>query len=287
MKKSSRQIVSLLICLSIFQYGHANELKLRESETPEIVTTIKYILDEVFIDLNSSRTSKDNLNHTLQIQENSVGGENIEFLNVANNFAENVSQESVHEVKTEEFQHADYPSKKIDVYDSVILPVNPGVVLVNEYYSAVIHTNESSDEDIDLSVHVYPLKSIYDYSPHKTKIDIYGKNDEPKKTAMILAAEFNDDYENNQLNEVDSKESDSHPLKTIYQHKADQKKKSAHNLQTVNNSSESDLVITLMTGHVISNENNNELVDNNMMNHNMSSDQDYIEDPTRIMPTVV
>jgi len=230
-----------------------------------------------------------------------VRGENVEFLNVANNFGENVLQESLHEVKTEDFQHADYPlktiyensqdKKKTDVYDSVILPVNAGVVLVNEYNSAVIHANESSDENIDLSVHVYPLKSIYDYSPHKTKIDIYGKNDEPKKTAneigMILAAEFNDDYENNQLNEVDSKESDSHPLKTIYQHKADQKKKSAHNLQTVNNSSESDLVITLMTGHVISNENNNELVDNNMMNHNMSSDQDYIEDPTRIMPTVV
>jgi len=291
MKEYSRQIVRLLICLSIFQYGYANEMKVRESGTPEIVTTIKYILDEVLTDLNSPHASKNDLNRTLQIQEISLKGENVTY-------EETISQDSVDVVETEELQRVDHPVKRIyeysqektetEIQDSVILPV-----FVNAYKSAVMHTNKSNDENTDLPVNVYPLKSIYEYFPQKTKIDVGNNNDEPKKTAnelgMIAAAEYNsgDDEGGKPLNEEDNSESDSRPLKTIYQHKADQHYDTEHSLQTVNNSSDNDFVITLMTGHIIANKDINDLVDTHMMDYNMSSDKDHIEDPTTIMPTVV
>ena len=297
MKEPSRRIVRLLICLSIFQYGYANEMKLRESGNPEIVKSIKYIIDEVLIDLNSSRPSNEELNASLHVEEIPVKVENLESLNLANNSGSNVSQEIIQEVKTEDFQNSDSPvktiyeysqdTKKDDLYNSVVLPVDYGVVSVNEYNSTVLHANESSNTDIDLPVLIHPLKSIYDYSPQKKKIDVYGKIDEPKKTANELGIEISaenneiDEDENIQSNKFDSLESDRHPLKTIYQLKTIQNNKSAHNLQPVS-SPDGDLVITVMTGHIITNEIENEIIDKNI-----SSDIYYREYPTEIMPTVV
>ena len=297
MKENSRQIVRFFIFLSSFQYGYSNEMKLRESGNPEIVKSIEYIIDEVLIDLNSSRPSKDDLNRSLHIEEIPGKVENLVFLNLANNSGAKVSQEIIHEMKTEEIQNSESPvktiyeysqdTKKDSLYNSAVLPVDDGVVLINEYNSAVLHANESSNENKDLSVHIHPLKSIYDFSPQKKRIDIHGTDDEPKKTAnelgIELSAENNeiDDDEKIKSKKFDSLESDKHPLKTIYQLKADQKNKSAHNLQPVS-LSDSDLVITVMTGHIIANEIENEIIDKNI-----SSDIYYREYPTEIMPTVV
>jgi len=314
-------------------------MKLRESGNPEIVKSIKYIIDEVLIDLNSSRPSNEELNASLHVEEIPVKVENLESLNLANNSGSNVSQEIIQEVKTEDFQNSDSPvktiyeysqdtkkddlyntgsnisqeiiqevktedfqnsdspvktideysqdTKKDDLYNSVVLPVDYGVVSVNEYNSTVLHANESSNTDIDLPVLIHPLKSIYDYSPQKKKIDVYGKIDEPKKTANELGIEISaenneiDEDENIQSNKFDSLESDRHPLKTIYQLKTIQNNKSAHNLQPVS-SPDGDLVITVMTGHIITNEIENEIIDKNI-----SSDKYYREYPTEIMPTVV